>query len=258
MIVRRASAAGDLPAPGREDPRGLQERHLLRADEADPRAGPPPRSRDDAGLPEAPERGHRRDGPHARHPPHRHRPLPGPEAERRAVRALPRGRAPGLRALGRSARLRRLGGVRAAGSRGVRAVARARDAVGARVARPRGAFAVRRRDRRAGRIGDAHRRRVRLVRASRDAVPRRARGWLARRDEHARRRRGGERQAGDHVRRPPSGARGPGRCRLRGVRRRRDRRVDGRAGRVVGLDRPRHGAARAHRGLRGRYDGRDA
>ena len=65
--------------------------------------------------------------------------------------------------------------------------------------------------------------------------------------------RGGARQADLLLPRPPRPLARADRRRLGGARRRGDRRVDRRAGLVVGRARDRHGAARADRRLRGRH-----
>src|SRR2546427_2189679 len=94
-----------LPPSDREDPRRLQERHLLRADEAHPRARRPARPRHDAGLPEAAGCGDRRNGPDARDAPRGRRPVPRSREVRSTLRALPRGGAPAVRGVARAAAL---------------------------------------------------------------------------------------------------------------------------------------------------------
>ena len=95
--------------------------------------------------------------------------------------------------------------------------------------------------------------RLHALRPSRDGVPRRARAADARLDERAARGRGRRAEADPLL---PGAARplaGADRRRLCGARRRRDRRLDGRAVVVVGRPRDRHGAARADRVLRRRH-----
>ena len=82
------------------------------------------------------------------------------------------------------------------------------------------------------------------------SLPRRARAADADLDERAARGRGGERQADPLLPRPARPPPRPDRGRLCGARRRRDRRLHGRAGLLVGRARLRDGAARAHLRLR--------
>ena len=128
--------------------------------------------------------------------------------------------------------------------------------LGRRLGRARGEGALRRRRHRA--VGDRHDDRGRLlaVRPPRDGLSRRAHAAHADLDERAPGRRGRRRQADPLLSgalRPLPGA---GRRRLGGAHRRRHRRLDRRAGVVVGRQGRRHGAARSDRGLRRRHGAR--
>ena len=131
-----------------------------------------------------------------------------------------------------------------------------RDADGSvarRLGRAGGARAVR--GRRGRRAGDRHddRGRLRAVRAPGDRLPGHARAAQPGDEERARRGRRRARQADPvHARAPRPLARAD-RRRLGGARGRGDRRVDRRAGVVVGRPRHRHGAARADRRVRRRH-----
>ena len=127
-----------------------------------------------------------------------------------------------------------------------------------RVAGAGGARALRRRRGRAVGDGDAHRRPLRRLRAPRDALPRRARAPHPGRHQHPARRGGRRAQGSDVLPRAARPLAGADRRRLRGAHRRRHRRLDRRAGVVVGQRGHRHGAPRAHRGLRRGHRARHA